>query len=108
MVSENPFGPDVVAAVARHMNDDHTDDSLVIVRALGGTPDATAARVAGLDGTGVDFTVTVDGAGGGGGERTVRVPFARPLTERPEIRAEFVRLYTEAATALGIEPRTEG
>ena len=102
MVSENPFGPDVIAAVARHMNDDHTEDSLVIVRALGGTPDATAARVSGLDGTGVDFTVT-----DGGAERTVRVPFARPLTERPEIRAEFVRLYTEAATALGIEPRTE-
>lgn len=102
MVSENPFGPDVIAAVSRHMNDDHTGDSLVIVRALGGVPDASAARVDGLDGVGVDFVVTVDGA-----ERTVRVPFERPLTERPEIRAEFVRLYTEAATALGIEPRTE-
>jgi putative heme iron utilization protein len=103
-VSQTPFGPDVIAAVSRHMNADHTTDSLVIVRALGDTPEATAARVTHLDGDGVDFAVTVDD---GGSERTVRVPFARPLTERPEIRAEFVRLYTEAATALGIEPRTE-
>ncbi|MBB5787619.1 DUF2470 domain-containing protein [Jiangella mangrovi] len=102
-MSQNPFGPDVIAAVSRHMNDDHTADSLVIVQALGDTPEATAARVVHLDGVGVDFAVTVDGA-----ERTVRVPFARPLTERPEIRVEFVRLYTEAATALGIEPRAEG
>lgn len=74
-MSQNPFGPDVIAAISRHMNDDHATDALVIVRGLGDTPDATA--------------------------------FARPLTERPEIRAEIVRLHTEAATALGIDPRTE-
>ncbi|WP_198663703.1 DUF2470 domain-containing protein [Jiangella endophytica] len=101
-MSENPFGPEVIAAVSRHMNDDHAADSLVIVRGLGDTPDATAARMTHVDGTGVDFSVTAAGV-----DRTVRVPFARPLTERPEIRQEIVRLYTEAATALGLEPRTE-
>lgn len=100
-VSENPFGQDVVAAVARHMNDDHADDSLLIVRTLGGVPDARAATVTHLDGDGVDFTVTV-----GASERTLRLPWSRPLTERPEIRAEFVRMYTEAARASGITPRT--
>ena len=100
MVTENPFGPDVIAAVARHMNDDHADDSVLIVRALGGVPEAAAAEVTHLDGTGVDFSVTVDG-----GRRTVRVPWSRPLTERPEIRQEFVRMYHEAAAALGVPPR---
>lgn len=99
-MSENPFGPDVVAAVARHMNDDHDDDSLLIVQTLGGVPDATAAEVSHLDGEGVDFAVTV-----GADQVTVRLPWARPLTERPEIRQEFVRLYQEAAAARGVTPR---
>jgi putative heme iron utilization protein len=102
-VSDNPFGPDVVTAVAKHMNEDHAADSLMIVRALGDTPDATAAELFHIDGTGVDFKVAV-----GDEERAVRVPFSRPLTERPAIREELTRMSTEAATALGVEPRTEG
>uniref|UniRef100_UPI002594DDC9 DUF2470 domain-containing protein n=1 Tax=uncultured Gordonia sp. TaxID=198437 RepID=UPI002594DDC9 len=43
------FSPDVVAAVLAHMNDDHADDSLLICRALGGRPDAVAARMTGFD-----------------------------------------------------------
>ena len=35
-MSQNPFGPDVVEAIKHHMNEDHADDSLPIVRALGG------------------------------------------------------------------------
>lgn len=102
-MSDNPFGPDVVAAVAKHMNEDHTEDSLMIVKTLGDTPDATAAELFHLDGAGVDFKVTV-----GDEERAVRVPFSRPLTERPAIREELTRMSTEAAAALGIAPRTEG
>ncbi|PSL05440.1 uncharacterized protein DUF2470 [Haloactinopolyspora alba] len=100
-MTENPFGPDVIEAVAEHMNDDHADDSLLIVRALGGQPGASAAQVTSLDGDGVDFTATVDGA-----PRTVRVPWSRRLTERPEIRPEFIRMYAEAARAHGLRPRT--
>lgn len=99
-MTENPFGPDVIAAVAHHMNDDHSDDSVLIVRALGDTPAASAAEVTHLDGAGVDFAVTVDG-----GQRTVRVPWSQPLTERPQIRQEFVRMYHEAAEKLGVTPR---
>lgn len=99
---ENPFAPDVVQAVARHMNNEHDDDALMIVQTLGGMPEATAATVTFLDGAGVEFAVA------GGGERTVRVPWSRPLTERPEIRQEFVRMYHEAAKALGVPPRQPG
>ncbi|WP_166345272.1 DUF2470 domain-containing protein [Phytoactinopolyspora limicola] len=99
-MSDNPFTPDVISAVAEHMNDDHDEDSLLIVQALGGVPDADEAAVAYLDGEGVDFTAMV-----GGTERTVRVPWSRRLTERPQIREEFVRLYREASTAHGITPR---
>ncbi|WP_129669989.1 DUF2470 domain-containing protein [Phytoactinopolyspora endophytica] len=99
-MSENPFAPDVIEAVARHMNDDHEEDSLLIVKTLGGVPGATEAVVAHLDGDGVDFTVVADGE-----DRTVRVAWSKPLTERPQIRQEFVRMYQEAAEAQGMTPR---
>ncbi|QVQ54688.1 DUF2470 domain-containing protein [Spiractinospora alimapuensis] len=84
------------------MNEDHPEDSLLICRALGGVPDATAARMTGLDGHGGDFVVTV-----AGGETSVRLPWARELTERPQIRAEVVRMYREACARLGVTPRGE-
>lgn len=101
--STHPFSPEVVAAVCRHMNEDHPEDSLLICRALGDVPDATAARMTGLDAHGGDFAVTVAGA-----ESAVRLPWSRELTERPQIRAEVVRMYHEACARLGITPRGEG
>ncbi|WP_460860715.1 DUF2470 domain-containing protein [Nocardiopsis coralliicola] len=85
------------------MNDDHAADTLVICRGLGGVPEATAARMTGLDGDGGDYAATV-----GGTEVPVRVPWSGPLTERAEIRREVVRLYRDACTRLGIEPHTHG
>ncbi|UGQ13696.1 DUF2470 domain-containing protein [Yinghuangia sp. ASG 101] len=99
----DPFGPDVVAAITRHMNDDHPDDNLLIVRALGGEGSAASARMSGLDKLGADFVAVVDGV-----EKTVRVPWGRELTERREVRVEVVRMYREACAALGLTPRGEG
>lgn len=95
-----PFAPEVVTAVTSHMNGDHPEDTLLICRALGGRPDATAARMTGLDGEGGDYAVTVDGA-----EYQVRIPWARPLTERAQIRVEVVRMYEQACAKLGVAPR---
>ena len=98
----NPFSPEVVAAVTKHMNGDHPEDTLVICRSLGGRPEATAARMTGLDGEGGDYAVTIDGA-----EQTIRVPWSEPLTERAQIRAEVVRMYREGCVRLGLAPRGE-
>ena len=94
------FEPEVVAQVARHMNDDHADDNVLIVRGLAGVDKATAARMAGLDADGMDFAAAVNGV-----EVPVRIPFRERLTERRQIRAEATRMYQEACAALGIEPR---
>ena len=32
----DPFPPEVVEQIARHMNDDHSEDNVLIVRGLGG------------------------------------------------------------------------
>jgi hypothetical protein len=49
----------------------------------------------GLDGEGGEYAVVVDGA-----EETIRIPWSRPISERPEIRAEVVRLFEESRELL--------
>ncbi|GGK96324.1 DUF2470 domain-containing protein [Mangrovihabitans endophyticus] len=93
------FEPEVVAQVARHMNDDHAGDNVTIVRGLGGVPEATAARMSGMDADGIEFAAAVDGV-----EVPVRIPFAERLTDRAQIRVAVVRIYHEACAALGVPP----
>ncbi|MFC0531401.1 DUF2470 domain-containing protein [Phytohabitans kaempferiae] len=97
-----PFTPDVVEAIMRHMNGDHADDCRVIVRGLGGQPDATSAAMSGMDADGMDFLATVDGSA-----VQVRVPFSTRLTERRQVRGEAARMYRDACAHLGIEPRPD-
>ena len=96
----NPFGPEVIAAITRHMNHDHAADTLVICRGVGGQPQATDARMTGFDGTGADFTATVNGT-----PVAIRIDWSGPLTERARVRPEIVRLYDESRAALGLPPR---
>ena len=94
------FDPAVVEMVLAHMNDDHTDDNLTIVRAFG-RPQATAAEMVGLDAHGgVWWVETTDEAGGDGSELRVAWP-AGEITERAEIRREVVALHTLARERLG-------
>jgi putative heme iron utilization protein len=100
VTTDQPFPPDVVAAVRRHMNEDHADDCRLICQGLGGQPAATAATLAGMDADGFDFLATVDGV-----PVPVRIPFTTRLTARRQIRAEAARMYREACVALGLPPR---
>ena len=96
------FSPEIIAAVLHHMNDDHNDDSLLIVKAFVNA-DATRAVMTGLDGqqgywqywvndpdAPIDTTVSWPGGS---------------ITERAEIRREVVKLYENACDALGLEQR---
>ncbi|CAN5363064.1 hypothetical protein BH10ACT7_BH10ACT7_16080 [soil metagenome] len=81
------------------MNDDHRDDNLLIARAFGST-DAVEATMTTLDGNGGTWSYSA-----GGAENELVVPWSGPITERPQIRAEIVKLYDAACERLGIEPR---
>ncbi|GAA0947342.1 DUF2470 domain-containing protein [Nonomuraea longicatena] len=94
-----PFTAEAVEAIKRHMNDDHADDALIIVRGLGGRPAATSALTSGLDAEAIEFTID-------GGE-TVRVPWGETLTERPQVRKAVVMLYRRSCESLGIPWRSE-
>lgn len=88
-----------MTAVLAHMNSDHNDDNILIVRAFG-DEDATAATMATLDKVGGTWIYS-----GEGFRRELTVPWSAPISERPEIRREIVALYDAACAKLGFEPR---
>lgn len=94
---------DVVEAVLVHMNEDHRDDNLVIVRAFG-RPEATAAQMVGLDDSGGLWWVeSFDEAGPDGSELRVAWPSGL-ITARSQIRTEVVALHDAACARLGVPP----
>lgn len=102
----SPFSTDVVAAIARHMNDDHAEDNVTICRGLGGQPGTTAATMTGMTPDGIVFAAAVEGADHGQADQVeVIVPWSEPITERAQVRMEVVRMHTEASAALGLPAR---
>ncbi|WP_018656419.1 DUF2470 domain-containing protein [Actinomadura flavalba] len=97
-----PFTDDVVEAIKRHMNEDHPADCLEIVQGLGGHRDATAAGMVDMDEDGIVFSAEIAGA-----EVPVRVAWAEPVTERPQVRREVVRMSQQARRSLGLAPHAE-
>ena len=94
------FSPDVVDAVLAHMNDDHRDDNMLIVKAFAAR-DIDSAVMSDLDHRGGTWRYTSEGE-----ELELHVPWSSgEITERPEIRREIVVLYDAACEQLGVEPR---
>lgn len=85
------FTDDVVAAVLRHMNDDHAEDSLLICRVLGGRPDATAALMTGFDHEAAEFDATVPD-----GVVRLRLPWDQPVRDRKDVRVAVVAMFRKA------------
>jgi hypothetical protein len=94
------FSDEVVAAVLHHMNDDHIEDNVLIVRAFADreTRDATMRD---LDENGGTWQYALDGE-----KHELRIPWpGAPLRERAEIRRDIVALYDAACVKLGVEAR---
>jgi putative heme iron utilization protein len=78
-----------------HLNDDHADALLAMAQALGGYPDATAARCSAADRYGLDLVVETPR-----GSAPARVGFAEPVTDPAGLRGATVELTRRArATA---------
>ncbi|MGV8876854.1 MAG: DUF2470 domain-containing protein [Rhodoglobus sp.] len=94
------FSAQIVSAVLAHMNSDHNDDNLLIVRAFA-QPAAISAAMVTLDGCEGTWQYSdADGI-----EHHVSVPWSCTISERTEIRREIVKLYDQACATLGIVPR---
>ncbi|HEU4944795.1 MAG TPA: DUF2470 domain-containing protein [Solirubrobacterales bacterium] len=79
-----------------HLNEDHADALLEMAQALGGSPEATAARCVDADRTGLDLIVQVDGS-----EIPVRVSYDEPIEEPAGLRKATVKLAHRAREILG-------
>jgi hypothetical protein len=102
MTMPHIFDAEVVSAILRHMNGDHTDDNLLIARAFapeGG--EITDAVMTGLDGDAGVWDITRDGEVS---ELRVEWP-GGGISERPAVRRKVVALYDLACERLGVEPR---
>lgn len=94
------FSAEIVSAVLAHMNSDHNDDNLLIVRAFAESAAISAAMVSLDDAEGTWQYSDVNGI-----EHHVSIPWGNAISERTEIRHEIVRLYDRACEKLGTETR---
>jgi len=92
--SPDPTAPAAARAIA-HLNEDHADALLAMARALGGYPDATAARCTAIDRHGLDLALRTPR-----GEAAVRIGFAEPASAPDGLRAATVELARRAREAL--------
>ncbi len=99
MKPDDPVSRGADRAIA-HLNDDHADALLEMAQALGGCPEATAARCLDADRTGLDLVVETPG-----GEREVRVDYEEPIEEPAGLRKATVKLAQKARAQLGMEQR---
>lgn len=96
------FDRTIAAAVTAHMNDDHPEDNLLIVRAFG-RPGATTARMVDVGVRNGTWVVTDSE-----GEHELTVPWlGGEIAERPQIRRAVVALYRRACEILGVTAREE-
>ena len=84
------------APMIEHLNDDHADACLRIVRHLAGEPSAVAATVTGLDRYGITFDVWVAAETGEPADVCARVAFGDALASPQEVRAASVELVRRA------------
>lgn len=91
--------PDPLAGFAKHvmghMNDDHSDATVAMVKHYVGV-DCTDADIVAMDRLGITVKATLTMAGGG--QTKVRLPFPREVTERKDVKNVIVEM-TQASSA---------
>jgi hypothetical protein len=98
------FDDDTLTGVLGHMNDDHSDDNLLIARAFSPDADVVASEMVTFDGEAGQWHVTR----ADGGDDVIRILARRPDQRATDVRREIVALYDEACARLGITPRPHG
>ncbi len=99
MKQDDPVSQGAARAI-EHLNDDHADALLEMAQALGGHPEATAARCVDADRTGLDLIVMTPA-----GARPARVDYDEPIDAPEGLRKATVKLAQKARAELGMEQR---
>lgn len=90
----DPVSEGAERAIA-HLNEDHDDALLDMAKAVGGCPEATAARCVDADRTGLDLIAETPS-----GEIEVRVPYEEPIDGPAGLRKATVKLAQRARAEL--------
>jgi putative heme iron utilization protein len=99
--SDDPVSQGAARAID-HLNEDHADALLEMVQALGGRPEATAARCVDADRTGLDLVARTPA-----GEVEVRVDYEEPIDGPQGLRKATVKLAQLARAELAGVPQPE-
>jgi putative heme iron utilization protein len=99
MKPDDPVSQGAARAI-EHLNDDHADALLEMAQALGGQPEASAARCVDADRTGLDLIAATPS-----GEVEVRVEYDEPIEGPAGLRKATVKLAQKARADLGMEQR---
>ena len=91
-MASDPLDDNMINDVVQHMNEDHADACLAIVHALGGIPEASSARMTGMDATAVEFSATLSD----NRFMHIRVRFDKPITHARQIRGHLVSMTKRA------------
>ena len=91
---EDPVSREAGPAIA-HLNADHADALLDMARALGGCPEATAARCLDADRTALTLEATTPS-----GREILRVPYDEPIDDAEGLRKATVKLAHRARAEL--------
>jgi hypothetical protein len=83
--------PHVAADVCRHLNHDHSEDLLLIVRTLGHVPDAYRAAAIDVDAEGLSLTASTHR-----GQEQTRVVFTGVAADRAGLQAALEALRARA------------
>ncbi|ASJ75174.1 DUF2470 domain-containing protein [Granulosicoccus antarcticus] len=89
-----------VQSVVEHMNSDHADACLCIVRAFSEHIGAIDSQLIDLDSTGLLFHVSTHTDGKVQSSQSVRIDFTKPLREETQIRGALVGLTRMARQKL--------
>lgn len=96
------FDEGTLRGVTGHMNNDHSDDNVLIARAFSPRADVVDAEMVDFDGDAGRWRIVT----ARGTEEVLRVPWpGGPIAERGEVRREIVTLYDAACVRLGVSPR---
>lgn len=98
MKPDDPVSRGAAGAIA-HLNEDHAGALLDMVWALGGCPQATAARCLDADRTGLDLIAET-----AAGETPVRVDYDEPIEGPEGLRKATVKLAHRARAELADSP----
>jgi heme iron utilization protein len=94
MNPNDPVSSNAARAIA-HLNSDHPDALLDMAQALGGCPEATAARCLDADRTALTLEATTPTD-----TLTLRIPYDEPIEDAAGLRKATVKLTQRARTAL--------